>query len=220
MQITEPKKTYPWIQVLRAVAALMVLFFHLQPHWDLVPLLSRFGEWTRWGFSGVDVFFVLSGFGVYRSGRAAQGNLRVPAFLWKRFSRIYFGYWPVFIVVTVIVRAASMKELLPADEMVGSFFLLYPNIWKNWIPTAWSLTFELMFYTWITAFVFFARNAVKAIVVAILLLVVWNDLTWDAAAYYGFPPSSPWRGVLTAAKTLAILAAALDIYNKNIENKH
>jgi exopolysaccharide production protein ExoZ len=56
-----------WIQVLRGVAALMVVFFHLGEYWALVPELHITKVVTHWGFAGVDIFFVLSGFVVYQS---------------------------------------------------------------------------------------------------------------------------------------------------------
>jgi uncharacterized membrane protein len=37
-----------WIQALRGIAALMVLFFHMHPHWDLIPTLSMTTAVTRW----------------------------------------------------------------------------------------------------------------------------------------------------------------------------
>jgi exopolysaccharide production protein ExoZ len=216
MSLDKPKKL-PWIQVLRAVAALMVLFFHLKPHWDVTPHLIGFGEWTKWGFCGVDIFFVLSGFVVYRSAKdALNRNAGVLSFLWKRFSRIYFGYWPVFLLVLAVSPLASLKGMLPASEMIGSFFLLYPSIWKNWIPTAWSLTLELMFYSWITLFVFVRKDSVKSIVLAILVLVLWNS-SWLALArdsVYG--GGQPLRYLLTGLGIEFLLGALIfEFYDKN-----
>ena len=65
------KQKLHWIQALRGFAALIVLFFHMRPHWELTPVLAIFSGVTQWGFSGVDIFFALSGFVVYRSARNA-----------------------------------------------------------------------------------------------------------------------------------------------------
>jgi hypothetical protein len=43
-------------------------------------------------------------------------------------------------------------------------------------------------------------------------LNLWNSLTWDAAAYYGFPPSSPLRGIMTAVIFLIVLAALMLLF--------
>ncbi|RLJ37144.1 hypothetical protein [Acidovorax sp. 106] len=36
-----------WIQALRGFAALMVLFFHMRPHWELTPTLAAFSGITQ-----------------------------------------------------------------------------------------------------------------------------------------------------------------------------
>jgi hypothetical protein len=43
----------------------------------------------------------------------------------------------------------------------------------------------------------------------VVTLSLWNNLTWDSAAYYGLPPSSPLRGILMAMIFLMVLAAVL-----------
>ncbi|MBH1963847.1 MAG: acyltransferase [Comamonadaceae bacterium] len=121
----------------------MILFFHMLPHWDLVPILALTNTVTRWGFSGVDIFFALSGFVVYRSARRSIPARRVRQFVKKRLLRIYLGYWPVLLLIaltTVFVYHSSLPDL---KKMVFSTLLLYPNIWDNWLPPAWSLTMEI-----------------------------------------------------------------------------
>lgn len=154
-----------WIQVLRAVAALAVLCFHMQPQWNTSAALTPYMRWASHGFAGVDIFFVLSGFVVYLSARRslmdAAGLLR---FFRRRALRIYLGYWPVFILMVVV--AAVMNRVLPAFDMrlLRSALLLQPDIWQNIVPTAWSLSLELWFYLWLGLVVFWARpQAVKAI---------------------------------------------------------
>ena len=41
------------------------------------------------------------------------------------------------------------------------------------------------------------------------LINLWNNLTWDSAAYYGTPPSSPLQSILSAVTGLAVWAAVL-----------
>ncbi len=43
----------------------------------------------------------------------------------------------------------------------------------------------------------------------VVVLSVWSELTWDAAAYYGFAPSSPLRSVLVSGIFLGIMAAIM-----------
>ena len=160
-----------WIQALRGIAALMVVFFHLAPHWALDPLLKTSETITRWGFSGVDIFFVLSGYVVYQS--ADKKAFSLPPFVVRRALRIYLGYWPVFLLLPF---TPFLGEPLPdAQKIITSALLLNPLLWDNWLPTAWSLTYELYFYVWIAficSFRWLPRGGTIAIFCAIIL--VWN----------------------------------------------
>jgi exopolysaccharide production protein ExoZ len=185
MTAQPPLKTdLHWIQALRGVAALMVLFFHMLPHWELSPLLAVTSAITRWGFSGVDIFFALSGFVVYRSARRSVPDQGLWPFAKKRLLRIYLGYWPVLLLTaltTVFVYQASLPDL---KKMVFSALLLYPNIWDNWLPPAWSLSMEIYFYLWIGLIALLpARLQIKAIAGVMLLLAAWG-VGW---AIFGWP---------------------------------
>lgn len=170
-----------WLQALRGVAALMVLFFHMAPHWDLVPLLALTGAATHWGFSGVDIFFALSGFVVYRSARRTILQRGILPFAKKRLLRIYLGYWPVLLLIALTTLFIYHDSLPALRKMVFSTLLLYPNIWDNWLPPAWSLTMEIYFYLWIALLALLPpRHQIKGIVCAIALLAAWG-LGWLVA---------------------------------------
>jgi peptidoglycan/LPS O-acetylase OafA/YrhL len=82
------KTNLHWIQALRGLAALLVLFFHMSPHWDLVPMLANLTGPMKWWFSGVDIFFALSGFVVYRSARNTVSTTGLWPFIKRRLQRI------------------------------------------------------------------------------------------------------------------------------------
>lgn len=199
-----------WIQVLRALAALAVLCFHMQPHWNTSALLGPWLAWATHGFAGVDIFFVLSGFVVYLSARRTVTSVpELLRFLRKRGLRIYLGYWPVFLLSILIAALAVGKMPVINSTFLRSAFLLQPDIWLNIVPTAWSLTFELWFYLCLGVIVWWAGpQPVRAIVCAMLVLVIWND-GWlfldQRGVYRGL---QPFRYVLTALM-LEFLAGAL-----------
>lgn len=198
-----------WLQALRGIAALVVLFFHMRPHWDLVPILSLTASVTRWGFSGVDIFFALSGFVVYRSAKRTIPANGIWQFARKRLLRIYMGYWPVLLLIaftTVFVYDESLPTL---RKMVFSTLLLYPNIWDNWLPPAWSLTMEIYFYLWISLIALLPqRYQIKAIACVMVLLAAWG-LGWLIADRPGvFNGEQPLRYGLTSLG-IEFLAGAL-----------
>jgi len=210
MSTDRPVKTnLHWIQALRGIAALMVLFFHTHPHWDLVPLLSITSTVTRWGFSGVDIFFALSGFVVYRSARGAIPIQAIGPFLKRRWLRIYLGYWPVLLLIALVTVFIHGESLPPLKRMVLSTLLLYPNIWDNWLPPAWSLTMEIYFYLWIALIALLPqRHQVKAIAGLMMLLAAWG-IGWLIADRPGvFSGHQPLRYGLTGLG-LEFLAGAL-----------
>ena len=172
------KNELQWIQALRGIAALMVLFFHMAPHWELTPTLAVFTGAMRWGFSGVDIFFILSGFVVYRSAKKSIPSGGFVQFMKNRLLRIYLGYWPVLLLIAGITLYGYDSELPSTQKIIFSTLLLYPNIWDNWLAPAWSLSLEIYFYLWISVITLVAKNSpMKAIGIVIVFLAGWG-LFW------------------------------------------
>ena len=201
-----------WIQALRGFAALMVLFFHMRPHWELTPTLAAFSGITQWGFAGVDIFFALSGFVVYRSAHHAVPAQGIWLFVKRRLLRIYLGYWPVLLLIAITTVFAYHSSLPPLKKMVFSALLLYPNIWDNWLLPAWSLTMEIYFYLWIAAIAMLPqRHQLKAIIFGLALLATWGA-GWLVANHSAvFAGQQPLRYALTGLG-IEFLAGALVAY--------
>ena len=91
------------IQALRGVAASLVVLSHLgvvEAKYGGDTILP--GE-TILGFSGVDLFFVISGFIMVHVTRGDFGAPRkAGAFLFSRFTRIYPLYWLVSLFLIVV----------------------------------------------------------------------------------------------------------------------
>lgn len=139
------------VQALRGVASLMVVVFHLQA-WD-----TAFGNPTpvvrevRWfGFAGVDLFFVLSGFIIAATNRRHFGRpAAVPGFLFRRAWRVYPAYWAA-VALTVAAGWWLVDREGHAAAMAGwwpAWLGLVPVEAGNlFVPQAWTLSYELMFY--------------------------------------------------------------------------
>ena len=104
---------YGNIDGLRGLAILMVLLNHLMPNLDYGP--SRVLQWTsnlaQSGWSGVDLFFVLSGFlitGILQDNRGTPHA--VSAFYARRILRIFPLYYAslclAFNILPVVLPAA------------------------------------------------------------------------------------------------------------------
>ena len=157
---------YQSLQACRAAAALLVVLFHLggtfaqQKYFGFAAMDRLFS----WGDSGVDFFFVLSGFLITTVHQRDFGHAEaLPRYLLKRAVRIYPTYWLICIAVCLAALAVpALRQALPNDPMVFlRAFLLVPQdpdvVGGTGSPilfVAWSLQYEMMFYAVIAAFIF------------------------------------------------------------------
>lgn len=138
------------IQALRGVACLAVVGFHLT-FWNGRLGMSVWGiDSFRWfGYAGVDLFFVLSGFVMMLTNRKKIGQpAAVPGYLLRRFWRIYPTYW-----VTFAVALGAFLLLLPGyendpiwDGRLLPALALSPWVDNGVLGVAWTLSYEVMFY--------------------------------------------------------------------------
>lgn len=140
------------IQGLRAVAVLMVVLFHAR-----LPVPG--------GFTGVDVFFVISGYvitAMLRREYLARGTLSFRTFYLRRFLRL----WPALALVVTVVALISLVLLSPFGPQqamgatgigamlmsanlviahsAGDYFAVTAK--NNPLLNTWSLSVEEQFY--------------------------------------------------------------------------
>lgn len=140
------------VQVLRGVAALLVVFFHVAPYERryMNPDHSLIWYFEYFGYGGVNLFFVISGFIICYITRSHWGE---PAYwrsyMAKRIWRIYPVYWICFLVGLLVMHSIGVtgwcsKQTSP--EFVSNIFLLSPFDSKCVLPQAWTLHWEMAFY--------------------------------------------------------------------------
>nr|WP_070958907.1 acyltransferase [Hyphomonas sp. Mor2] len=143
------------VQALRAIAALAVMFAHLQgleAQWSSgSTLLSP--VWIA-GVSGVDLFFVISGFiMVWIASDWADGPNSSLKFMFSRILRIYPLWW-LFAALTAAYFFVSFGLPWDADRVVESdgpmhlvkSFLLLPQGPAPVLTLGWTLIHEMYFY--------------------------------------------------------------------------
>lgn len=156
------KKFYN-IQALRSVAVLLVVVFHfagIEQIYGQGPNL--FPRFTDIGASGVDIFFVISGFIMSTITRGQFENFKNAfTFLFHRITRIYPLYWFYTIVFLVsllisdvIQRKTSVK--FPYDYLPA--FLLLPQNAPNILAVSWTLIYEIYFYFVMAVLLFFPER--------------------------------------------------------------
>jgi exopolysaccharide production protein ExoZ len=92
------------LQAGRAGASLAVLLFHTNAILSLSKYLGRdVFPLFKSGASGVQFFFVLSGFVILLVHEKDVGNpAKIGEFLWKRFRRIYPPFWIGLLIITPV----------------------------------------------------------------------------------------------------------------------
>lgn len=150
------------VQSLRALAALMVLLFHLIAiETDMIahgghteaPMIGGLFEN---GYAGVDLFFVLSGFIiVFVTGRSPPGRYPIGSFLFARAARIYAPWWLfagtmalyLYVAYGVPWDAEQLSSLgtSPFYHLFASVFLLPQNGFPV-LNVGWTLVHEMHFY--------------------------------------------------------------------------
>jgi exopolysaccharide production protein ExoZ len=136
------------IQLLRCVAATLVVLFHAQQSYSAnvtAAVLPMEGYLFGFGAVGVHIFFVISGFIMVLTSVRPDKPYEAGKFFKRRLLRIYPIYW-LCVVAYIGVHALIGKPYdLSAGETVGAL-LLWPSSASLVIGPAWTLTYEMFFY--------------------------------------------------------------------------
>ncbi len=171
------------LQYGRGIAALMVCLFHQE-----VLSQKYFGGlgangWFFSGHSGVQFFFVVSGFIIFRIHWADIGTpAKLRPYLIKRAIRIYPIFWLITIPVGLAMLFSSSlgtnRDLTPVKFILD--LLLVPRTGTLVQPPAWTLQFELVFYLVFAVAILHAR-------IGLILFSVWQ-LACVAALLFNLIP--------------------------------
>jgi exopolysaccharide production protein ExoZ len=134
-------RIFAGVQAMRGVAALSVVCGHaVSARPDMVgPGLAE-GALTILA-SGVDIFFVISGFIIATTAAALPNPLD---FAFRRALRLFPLYWLVLLAAFV---SASWIALAPGERPALDLGTIFAWTYPNWyLAPAWSLAFELHFY--------------------------------------------------------------------------
>lgn len=141
------------LQYVRAIAALLVVYFHSVLQIDKLGLASN-GGFPLFGESGVDIFFVLSGFVMWltTSGRA----ISPMEFYTRRITRIVPLYWVLTLLaaaIAFVVPSLLKSTVFDVPHLLASLFFIP---WVNpassegmlapVIVPGWTLNCEMYFY--------------------------------------------------------------------------
>lgn len=144
------------------------------------------------GNTGVDLFFMLSGFLI--CGTLISRQQRFSCFIWRRAHRIYPTFMAVFVVYTALSFIFPDENKIPhvvgagQSYLAANFFLL-PGLFpiEPMITVAWSLSYGMFYYMAIPLIValFGLRTCSRQMRVAIFLALAVASAA--CSALYGGP---------------------------------
>lgn len=189
-----PAKRLKELDILRATAIFLIVFYHLPVDLAL-PISQDPAVQTALSYVilfGMALFFFLSGFSIDLNNRGITTQTDVARFFYKRAKRIYPLYWVAltlsFLAILVIIPALHVS-LLPTLQasllgqqshglsgsdviicFLGAQVLLYPRFID--MPNRWFIGTILICYLLYPVIAYFSKNDIRkvALVSAILFL--------------------------------------------------
>jgi peptidoglycan/LPS O-acetylase OafA/YrhL len=190
--IPDPKQRISVINALRALAALMVAWGHY------VGGQGKYiGPTGRYGYLGVDIFFVISGFVIPWSLYRSQYALRdYPRFMLKRNVRLYPPYL-ASIAITVLATNIILVPLFKVPHMTvtGRDLLLHFGYLNDlfkvpWINVVyWTLAIEFQWYLLVGLVMpaLASRNRLLRFAVTTAMVMAYFTIYWDRLVFHYLP---------------------------------
>ena len=185
------------LDLLRFLAALSVVFFHYSfrgyaAHGLSVMPYPLLAPYSKYGYLGVELFFMISGFVILMT--AASGSLR--RFVVSRLVRLYPAFWACCTITFVAILAFGKPRFTAqVKQWLANMTLLSGFAHVSSIDGAyWSLFVEIRFYALVAVILFIGR-----IHQAQLFLNLWlfASIALCFLSLSGFMDAVPWVNLVS-----------------------
>lgn len=173
------KKYYPVLDGVRAIACMSVLLFHAS-----VPGFS-------YGWIGVQIFFVLSGFLITGILMKKEKSSRYFVDFWQRRMLRIFPIYYITLILCIFIQyllgcGSGIKENLYFFSWSQNYLLGLQNFVVNLFVMnhSWSLAVEQQFYLLWPIVIYYLRNTRKIILVMFMLIIGSNFSRVYLSAYF------------------------------------
>jgi peptidoglycan/LPS O-acetylase OafA/YrhL len=176
----QDRERQPGLDLLRALAIIVVVIYHAG-----IMGFPTAGRVDRWGWIGVDLFFVLSGYligGQLLAPLTRKQPINLKRFFARRALRIMPAY---FVVLAIYVFLPSWREY-PDMYIWWKFLLSVQNIGLHGgtaFSHAWSLAVEDQFYLTLPFILLFVNRKPRSVIVIPCLIFVGGILLRAFLAY-------------------------------------
>ncbi|WP_071890963.1 acyltransferase family protein [Hymenobacter sp. PAMC 26628] len=182
IQIQSTRQHLGILDLLRGFAAISVCLFHFTSGTNLVKLYSPMLKHSfAWGYLGVEIFFVISGFVIpyslwgkdYRiSGFNAFMRKRVVRICPPAYASILLVMLEWYLISYFLHHPSNRLLSITPTQFLENIFFIIPFTHNSWINGVfWTLSLEFQFYLVVGLFYrqIFAANS------------VWHFLSWSIA---------------------------------------
>jgi len=177
----QDRERQPGLDLLRALAIIVVVIYHAGIMGFPMP-----GRVDRWGWIGVDLFFVLSGYligGQLLAPLAHDRRINLGRFFARRALRIMPAY---FVVLAVYFLLPPVREYPEMSQPLWKFLLSVQNIALHGgtaFSHAWSLAVEDQFYLCLPFILLFVNRSHRAAMIIPAVIVLGGILLRAFLAY-------------------------------------
>lgn len=230
------KQQFTGIQLLRFLAAMLVVVMHITQARSVHILGTGTGNYWANGSAGVDIFFVISGFVMASStNHAARGIAAGWEFMRRRIVRIVPLYWFYTLLKAGMLLAlpglASRSSFDFQHLMASLMFVPSTSPWSSiepLLPVGWTLNFEMFFYAVFATAIIFGRSRIMWCAAAFASVHVLHYFFPNVVAlsFYArsiiiefllgmvlaYAVSAPWFRIRPALGVLAVAAGFLLLF--------
>jgi peptidoglycan/LPS O-acetylase OafA/YrhL len=175
------------LQVLRAIAATAVVVGHFQ-NFTATPATHYWIPYDKLAATGVDLFFVISGFVMVYASESLFGRAGGPRdFAMRRVIRIVPLYWLATSIYLMLAVALPSLGVRYSPQFIASSYFFIPAERPDGglnpiVGQGWTLNLEMLFYA-IFACTLIASRVVSVSAASLVLIAM-------VAIGHFFPPSS------------------------------
>ncbi len=188
-------RDFPCFDGLRAIAALSVIIVHTGFPTGFTTRQHFWGAYTSRGEIGVSVFFLISGFLLYRPFVAAHLEGRpgpaVRPYLRRRLLRIVPAYWVALFFAAYVLHTVSppIHSVRGVVIYFGFLQIYFSHYILHGISAAWTLCVEMSFYLFlplyaaaVSALARRGRDRARTEVIGLGVLVVVSEV-WKVVVF-------------------------------------
>ena len=181
------KDRVPALDGFRGVALVMVMFYHLGARFFTEEVVGKLPSKLFYlGASGVDLFFVLSGFLI--TGILVDQKQKTSRYFFRFYARRSLRIFPIYFIVLFVVLIVfptlfgirTITETIRANPI--HLWIYTTNLWVSWendwcfgaLNHFWSLAIEEQFYLFwpVVVFALSTRRLLRLCIVAFLIFAI------------------------------------------------